>query len=703
MFKSSIQRQALMGSLARRQLSTLAARQIRSRPLVASYQRWAQVEPQLRPLRQVSIRLYSQESAVAHEEVDLDNLPGGIYDVTRFEDLKRLGVDERIVRAITQDMKYDEMTEVQSLTINPALKGVDLVAQAKTGTGKTLGFLVPIFQRVLAADRSLTSPSSRRAASSDDIRAIILSPTRELAEQIGVEAKKLARHTGLVVQTAVGGTRKREALFKMQREGCHILVATPGRLHDILSDPEAGVSAPKLQAFVLDEADRMLDVGFADAIRDILDLLPPIQEVDRQTLLFSATIPRDVVHLAKSMVKTNNFEFIQTISPNETPTHERIPQHLVRVQSYENWFPAILEIAEQAMAKAQNDPEALPFKAILFFSNTATVEFANRVFRGTSLGRRASGIPIFDIHSRLTQGQRTRNAEAFRRADTGLLISSDVTARGMDFPKVSHVIQVGLPPDRDQYIHRIGRTGRAGAKGEGWLILAEEEMQEARKRLAGLPIKPVSTLKTAEYRMGEDEPSPEVAKYFDEVSQAYQRTEPGYFKAVYNALLGQKFGRYLRVQDIVRLLNDWCQKGLGWSEVPAIAPKSAQNRGLTGVPGLRVGFDDDSKFGGFASGPSRTSSGSGFGSRDGQFSRRDGQFGGRDRQFGGRDSQFGGRGGQSGGRGGQFGGRGGQYGSRGGQFNSRNGRSDGRGDRFGSRFGSPRDDRRSSDGPRATF
>lgn len=126
MFRSSIQRQVRLGSSARRQLSTLALRQIRSRPLVASYQKWPQAELQLTPLRQIAIRLYSQESAVAHPETDIENLPGGIYDVNRFEDLKNLGVNERIVRAITQDMGYETMTEVQALTINPALKGTDL-------------------------------------------------------------------------------------------------------------------------------------------------------------------------------------------------------------------------------------------------------------------------------------------------------------------------------------------------------------------------------------------------------------------------------------------------------------------------------------------------------------------------------------------------------------------------------------------------
>ncbi|KAI0111902.1 DEAD-domain-containing protein [Daldinia grandis] len=684
MLKSSLQRHARLGNLARRQLSTLVSQQIRSRPVVASCQMLAQRERHLIPLRQIALRLYSQESAAAYA-TQTDDSPASIYNVTRFEDLSKLGVDERIIRAITVDMKYDTMTEVQSLTINPALKGVDLVAQAKTGTGKTLGFLVPVFQRLIAADPSLGSPQHRRDASSQDVRAIILSPTRELAEQIGVEAKKLARHTGIVVQTAVGGTRKRESLFRMQREGCDVLVATPGRLHDILSDPSTRVEAPKIQSFVLDEADRMLDVGFADAIRDIIDLLPPISEVDRQTLLYSATIPRDVVHLAKSMVKTDNFDFVQTINPDETPTHARVPQHLVPAKGYENWFPAVLEIADQAMNNAKNNPDALPFKAILFFSNTATVQFANRVLKNTSLGHRLQGVPIFDIHSKLSQDVRTRNAEAFRRAQTGILVSSDVTARGMDFPNVSHVIQIGLPPDRDQYIHRVGRTGRAGKAGEGWLILAEEEIKEARTRLPGLPIKPNHTIQSASHTLGEGTPTPEVAKYFEDVSKAYQRVPRDLFAAVYNALLGQKFGRGLDVEDCVRLLNNWCKNALGWEETPAITPNSARNRGLDRVPGIRIGFDnyesesDDRQGGGFGSYGGRSG---GYGS--GGFGSGGGRSGGFGSGGGGRSGGFGSGGDRSGGFG-SGGGRGGGSDS-GSRFNSRDRR--GGGDPFARRVNS---------------
>ncbi|KAH9908788.1 ATP-dependent RNA helicase mss116 [Xylariomycetidae sp. FL2044] len=638
MFKTTIQRQARLSAQAYRQLSTCALRSLRSEA-ASRLSSPASVRPAV--FRHLTARLYSAESAATSTD---RHAPGSSTSssglVTQFADLDKLGVDPTLVRALTEKMGYDTMTEVQSLTINPALKGTDLVAQAKTGTGKTLAFLVPVFQRILAKYPELATPGHRNQATPRDIRAIIMSPTRELAEQIGVEARKLASHTGIVVQTAVGGTRKREALFNMRRQGCHILVATPGRLQDILSDPSSGVEAPGVQAVVLDEADRMLDVGFADDIRNILDLLPPIEQVDRQTLLYSATIPRDVVHLAKSMVKTDNFEFVQTIRADDAPTHEKVPQHVVAVNGYANWFPAVLEVADKAVQKNREDSSTPPFKAIVFFSNTATVQFANRVFRETSLGQRGSGVFIFEIHSKLTQEQRTRNAENFRRCKSGILISSDVTARGMDFPGVTHVIQVGLPPDRDQYIHRVGRTGRAGNTGEGWLIIAEDELAEARHRLPGLPIKPNHSLETAKYDAGSGDSESQAARYFKEIGGGYRRLPNHAFNDVYHALLGQRAGKGIYVEDFVRLLNDWAIRGIGMSETPSMNPVSARKRGIDRIPGLRIAYDEERGSGGRGGGGYGGERGRGFGGgrgggRDG-FQRRGNSF---EDRFGSRDTE----------------------------------------------------------------
>lgn len=678
MFKNALSRHVRLGhAVARRHVSSVATlRSVRVQSLELQPTR-----PTLRlPAQPVTPRglvprLYSSEAAAAAQgEGESTAASSGL--VTRFADLAQLGVHPKLIDSITKGMGYETMTDVQSMTINPGVRGVDLVAQAKTGTGKTLGFLVPVLQRLLASHPELANRSTRlERPRSDDIQAIILSPTRELAEQIGVEARKLVAHTGIVVQTAVGGIKKRESLYKLQREGCHILVATPGRLQDLLSDRYAGVAAPNLQAFVLDEADRMLDVGFSEDIQNILSMLPKKDQVDRQTLLYSATIPREVVGLAKSLVKTDNFEFVQTIRQDEAPTHERIPQNIVVCRGYENFFPAVMEIADKARAVHREDPSKPPFKAIVFFSNTSSVQFANQVFQNTMLADRREGVPVYEIHARLLQPQRTRMAEAFRRATEGILLSSDVTARGMDFPGVTHVIQVGLPPDRDQYIHRVGRTGRAGREGEGWLLIADLELREARSRLPGLPIKPNKTIVSATADVVNKDIPEEVKPFFTDVKNAYGRSRIP-FDQVYHSWIGMKQGRTLRMDDIISLLNGWALNGVGMDEVPGIPRSQAQKRGLLRVPGVRLlkpGEEDELDL--VYGGSDRGSLGFGGGSRSGG----GGGFGGR-RGGGGFGGGFGG-GSRSSGSGGYSGGRGG------GGFSSGRGRGGRGGGGYGGRDG----------------
>ncbi|KAI1809620.1 DEAD-domain-containing protein [Poronia punctata] len=689
MFKASIQRQVRLGSLTRQLSSISLRRSTRFEQIAGLRQTTLQSPVVLRPSPCIqAFRLFSAESDAARENRQDEFAEVASAPVSKFSQLSQLGVNDGLVRALTQGMGYENMTEVQAMTINSALKGVDMVAQAKTGTGKTLAFLVPVFQRVLIAQPELINPGARRNASSQNIRAIILSPTRELALQIAAEAQKLARNTGIVVQTAVGGTQKRESLQRMWREGCDVLVGTPGRLNDLLSDPTSRVSAPNLEALVLDEADRMLDVGFADELRSIMDFLPSTRDVERQTLLFSATIPQSVISLAKTMVRPHNFEFVQTIKEDDVPTHQRVPQHLVKLAGYENIYPTIMEIANQAKVEHPDQP----FKAVVFCSTTAGAQYAHQVFRGTSLAK--SGVRLHELHSKLTQNRRTTMAESFRRAESAILFASDVAARGMDFPNVTDVIQIGLPTDRDIYIHRIGRTGRAGNSGKGWILLAEEEIAEARTRLPGLPIKVKTDLEAASYRVGAS--SGEAPSAFSEIEEAYGRAPKSLFASVYLSQLGQKMSGRIRADDIIRLLNNWVSKGLRWDEPPAVPHRVAQNRNIAHIPGVRLGnnnYDDGEEFeqsfgsnsrGGFSRGGSRDGGFSRGGSRDGGFSRggsRDGGFsrgGSRDSGFsrggsrdggfsrgGSRDGGFSRGGSRDGGfsRGGSRGGQSGSYGS----------------------------------------
>ncbi|KAI5302406.1 hypothetical protein KEM56_000721, partial [Ascosphaera pollenicola] len=355
-------------------------------------------------------------------------------------------------------------------------------------------------------DPSLEGRRGLWSADHGDIRAVIISPTRELAEQIAVEARKVVSKTGIVIQTAVGGNHKREALNKMQREGCHILIGTPGRLIDIFSDPRTNVSAPKLQCLVLDEADRLLDDGFAPDIAELQRHFPKRETDDRQTLMFSATVPREVTRMVRSTMKPD-FKFVKTVDDNEVPTHLAVPQKMVFLKGIENEMPALIELFNNAIRDQKADPENVrPFKPIVYYNSTAEVRLAMDAYRNIvdaafRESPRPENIPMLEcteMHSRLSQQARTRNSNFFRNSTSCVLFSSDVTARGMDFPNVTHVIQVGIPRDRETYIHRLGRTARANKKGEGWLFVHDVEFDDLRGKLRKLPLEEDTSVKMAE-------------------------------------------------------------------------------------------------------------------------------------------------------------------------------------------------------------
>jgi ATP-dependent RNA helicase MSS116 len=512
-------------------------------------------------------------------------------------------------------------------------------------------------------------------ARASDIRAIIISPTRELAEQIAVEAEKLCRNTDLRVQVAVGGNNKRMMLQKTQREGCHLLVATPGRLMDLLSDEYSGIRAPNLTTLVLDEADRLLDDGFSKDIEEIIRILPRREQVDRQTLLFSATMPREVMHLVRRTLKPE-FHFVQTVKEGDLATHEKVPQRISVVQGIENYFPTLLELCKREVDKtatAKSDGgDVKPFKAIVYFSSTAMVELAYRIFDnlkgdGGSLFGRHPLYPaeISVMHARLTQDQRTRVSSRFRRAQSAIMFSTDVTARGMDFPNVTHVIQIGLPPSREQYVHRIGRTGRGDKTGEGWFIITKVEVMEARKRLHSLPIVPDKTLETAQVDMTKDAQLPKsAAETLSQVADATKMVDRQTKEAAFMGMLNN-IGRN---KQLAEQMVQWTRYGWGWEKTPMISKAVASRIGLPMVDGLNIGspsrsrYDDEDGdsfggsggFGGNRGGDRR--GGGGFGDSGGSGGRSGGGYGGgRGGGGGGRSGGFGGsRGG--GGRGGGGGG-----------------------------------------------
>ncbi|KAH7328208.1 P-loop containing nucleoside triphosphate hydrolase protein [Stachybotrys elegans] len=624
-----------------RQAGTVAtASMLRSRIAVpAARSAIGHASPLSVPLKNVAhaIRTYSAEAAAVSSSQ-------GSEAPVSFRSLEEHGVDSTLLRAIDTDMGYEHMSPVQAKTIHPALKGSDIVAQARTGTGKTLAFLLPIFQRMLTQDPTLANRSAKRTASIDDVRGIVLSPTRELAEQIAVEARRLAARTGIVVQTAVGGTAKRFSLMKMQREGCHLLVATPGRLNDLLEDDASGVAAPNLDALVLDEADRMLDVGFERELNDILSHLPKPSEHVRQTMLVSATIPDNVIRLARNMVRQDDFEFVQTIGENETLTHDKIPQNMVAIDGWGDVVPSLYELISREIAKRNSDPSMRPFKAIVYLNNSATVDYLGAVFDNLrQSGELRAG--TYHISGKMMQNARFRAADGFRKSRSAILLSSDVTARGMDFPDVTHVIQIDTPRDRETYIHRLGRTGRQNKDGEGWLFLPPLNTNTARRELQGLPIQKNESLECA----NASSQTPEAENARKVVAQASRHVAPELFEDAYGVMVSsQTYNPAVLIDD----LNDWATKRLGLASPPAVsyafaAKRNLLNTNLTIRPaGER--FDRGDR---------------GFG-RDGRDSGR--RFGGRDRNressdpfsemrrnirrddHGGRDRGRGGRGGRGG-------------------------------------------------------
>jgi ATP-dependent RNA helicase MSS116 len=502
-----------------------------------------------------------------------------------------------------------------------------------------MAFLIPAIQNLLK-DKALERRQPKRSQQgASDVRAIIISPTRELAEQIAVEARKLCDGTNVRVQTAVGGTGKKFALKAMNIYGCHLLIGTPGRLQDILSDPSSGVSAPNLHTLVLDEADRLLDQGFSQAISDIQRLLPDRRKVDRQTLLYSATVPDEVMSMVDQTLKPR-YKFIRTVKQGELPTHEKVPQKVVITAGIQNMLPALLELCRREIAAAM-DPSnagASPFKAIVYFGSTANVSLAASTFRNLQKlrGPNAGGnslrsTKIIEIHSKLSQSVRTYSSDMFRNSRSAILFSSDVTARGMDFPGVTHVIQLGIPSTTEQYVHRIGRTARGNNTGESWIILGDFEYGEASQRLRGLPIHRDDSLVTANVDMANELQLPaSAAEILTQISEAILPVEREKKVMAYLANLGIYAG-FRNKRRLVGALNDWVRYGWGWETPPSISPALVQKMGYGGVSGLNIGRKD---YGFQEGGTAAPGEGNGF--SKGSYHRRDSPRDGR--QFGNRGS-----------------------------------------------------------------
>ncbi len=369
-----------------------------------------------------------------------------------------LALDPLVLRALAEEA-YSTPTPIQARAIPPVLDGRDLLGVAQTGTGKTAAFALPLLTRL----RALAPDKSRRGHALP--RALILAPTRELAGQIAESFKTYGRHTGVSGTVIFGGVSQFHQVKDLKR-GIDIIVATPGRLMDLMEQGHADLSS--IRFLVLDEADRMLDMGFIDPIRRIAAATPS----DRQTLLFSATMPREIVTLAGSLLRD--------------PVRVSVaPASVAPLRIEENVYHVPRARKQSLLHHLLTDRVT---RAVVF---TRTKHGADKVRRRLAL----AGVSADAIHGNKAQSQRQRTLDAFRQGRTRVLVATDVAARGLDVDGISHVFNYDLPVEPEAYVHRIGRTGRAGASGIAISFCDHEErpLLKSIERLAGKPLKPLAT------------------------------------------------------------------------------------------------------------------------------------------------------------------------------------------------------------------
>ncbi len=348
-----------------------------------------------------------------------------------------LGLSEPLLRALS-GQNYTTPTPIQLQAIPAALSGKDLMAAAQTGTGKTAGFTLPLLQRLSEGQR----------VQANCVRALILTPTRELAAQVSESVATYGKYLPVRSAVVFGGVSINPQMMALRR-GVDVLIATPGRLLDLYS--QNAVKFTQLEILVLDEADRMLDMGFIRDIRKIMALLPK----RRQTLLFSATFSDDIRNLAQDLLYKPAFIEVsprnaaantvkQWVHPVDQNRKTELLSHLLR---HNNW------------------------EQVLVF--TRTKHGANRV--AEKLGR--DGIKAAAIHGNKSQGARTKALADFKQGDVRVLVATDIASRGLDIEQLPQVVNFDLPNVAEDYVHRIGRTGRAGSNGQALSLVSMDERQ----------------------------------------------------------------------------------------------------------------------------------------------------------------------------------------------------------------------------------
>jgi ATP-dependent RNA helicase RhlE len=348
-----------------------------------------------------------------------------------------LGLSEPLLRAVSEQ-GYTIPTPIQLQAIPAVLAGHDLMAAAQTGTGKTAGFTLPLLQRLSSGDR----------VQANHVRALVLTPTRELAAQVGESVANYGKNLPLRSAVIFGGVSINPQMMALRR-GVDVLIATPGRLLDLYS--QNAVKFSQLEVLVLDEADRMLDMGFIRDIRKIMALLPK----RRQTLMFSATFSDDIRSLAKDLL--HKPVFIEASPRNAAATTVR------------QWVHPVEQKRKSDLLSHLVHHHA--WEQVLVF--TRTKHSANRV----TAKLQQDGITAAAIHGNKSQGARTRALAEFKQGEVRVLVATDIASRGLDIDQLPQVVNFDLPNIAEDYVHRIGRTGRAGATGQAVSLVSSDEKQ----------------------------------------------------------------------------------------------------------------------------------------------------------------------------------------------------------------------------------
>jgi superfamily II DNA/RNA helicase len=377
------------------------------------------------------------------------------------------GLDPRVQKAIGEQ-GYNTPTPIQAQAIPHVLAGKDLMGAAQTGTGKTAAFVLPIIQKLLPGSSSSASPARH------PIRALVLTPTRELAVQVSENAANYSRHTDLRSTVVFGGVDMQSQVAQL-RSGIEILIATPGRLLDHLGSKTANLS--QVEILVLDEADRMLDMGFLPDLQRIINLIP----AQRQTLLFSATFSPEIKKLAQSYLR--NPVTVEVARQNAAADTVSQVVHMVSAADKQRAITTILEARTR---------QGLSRQCIIFTNSRLGCAKLSRALE-------RDGIKAGSIHGDKSQGERTLTLDAFKSGAIEALVATDVAARGLDIPAMPCVINHELPYNAEDFIHRIGRTGRAGSTGDAIALVDDgekrllDDIEKLMKRK--LPVMPLPALK----------------------------------------------------------------------------------------------------------------------------------------------------------------------------------------------------------------